>query len=226
VLYANRDFDSRLPLIETPCLYAPLVSPRRIGAPLDKRSFYSQLNLFYVGPLWSKPLVGMIYAVDGLLRSDLLFKFPLSVTGCLVAAKYLLPAVKLLQLYYPGEPNPSNTLGIDSTGNLILRYAALPGGGVESHILRVLRWTGHWSSTRFVRFSKPGASVHYGGPLPMTESPTRKYETNRNGLLSGTKAIYVGDAATFPRLPAKNLTFTIMANALRIGRIIRADLVR
>ena len=60
----------------------------------------------------------------------------------------------------------------------------------------------------------------------MRERPERRYETNRNGLLNGTKAVYVGDAAGFPRLPAKNLTFTIMANALRIGRAVRADLVR
>ncbi len=226
VLRANGDIASRLPLVETPYRYAPLVSLRRIGMPLEKRSFYSQLNLFYVGPLWPEPLVGMIYAVDGLLRSDFLFNFPLSVRGCLAAAKYLLPAVVLLQLYYPGEPHPSNTLGIDAEGNLLLRYAAPPAGGVERHILRVLRRMGFWSSTRFVRTPKPGASAHYGGPLPMREQAKRRYETDRNGLLTGTKAVYVGDAATFPRLPAKNLTFTIMANALRIGRAVRADLVR
>jgi len=226
VLHANSDIVSRLPLVETPFRYAPLLSLRRIGMPLERRSFYSQLNLFYVGPLWPEPLVGIIYAVDGLLRSDFLFNFPLSVRGCLAAAKYLLPAVTLLQLYYPGEPHPSNTLGIDAKGNLLLRYDASPAGGVETHILRVFRRLGYWSSRRFVRIPKPGASVHYGGPLPMREHAERRYETNRNGLLTGTKAVYVGDAAAFPRLPAKNLTFTIMANALRIGRAVRADLVR
>jgi hypothetical protein len=166
----------------------------------------------------------MIYAVDGLLRSDLLFNFPLSVRGSLAAAKYLLPAMALLQLYYPGEPHPSNTLGIDAQGNLLLRYGARLAGGVEGHLLRVLRRMGCWSSRHFVRIPKPGASVHYGGPLPMRERPEQRYETNRNGLLTGSKAVHVGDAATFPRLPAKNLTFTIMANALRIGRAVRAEL--
>jgi choline dehydrogenase-like flavoprotein len=225
VLHANKDTNSRLPLVETPYLYAPLVSLRRIGMPLEKRSFYSQLNLFYVGPLWPEPLVGMIYAVEGLLRADLLFKFPLAVQGCLAAAKYLLPAMALFQLYYPGEPHPSNTLGVDAHGNLLLRYDAPLVGGVEKHILRALRRTGYWSSPRLVHISNPGASVHYAGALPMRERPERRYETNRNGLLAGTKAVYVGDSAAFPRLPAKNLTFTIMANALRIGRALRAELV-
>jgi len=132
----------------------------------------------------------------------------------------------LLQLYYPGEPHPSNTLGIDASGNLLLQYAAPLTGGVERHILRILRQMGYWSSRRLVHMPKPGASVHYGGPLPMRERVGRRYETRRNGLLNGTKAVYIGDSAAFPRLPAKNLTFTIMSNALRIGRAVRADLVR
>jgi choline dehydrogenase-like flavoprotein len=168
----------------------------------------------------------MIYATEGLLRSDFLFKFPLSVQGGLSAAKYLLPAMALLQLYYPGEPHPSNTLGVDGRGNLLLRYEAPPVVGVEKHILRALRRMGYWSSKRLVQKSNPGASVHYAGPLPMRERPERRYETDRNGLLVGTKSVYIGDSATFPRLPAKNLTFTIMANALRIGRALRAELVQ
>jgi choline dehydrogenase-like flavoprotein len=199
---------------------------RRVGMPVEKRSFYSQLNLFYKGPLSREPLVAMIYALDGLLRSDLLFNFPLAMRGRLAAARYLLPAMALFQLYYPGDPDASNTLAIDSQGNLLLRYGAKSKMGTERHILRTLRRTGYWSSSRLVRISKPGSSVHYGGTIPMRHHPAGRYETDRNGLLAGTKRVYIGDSAAFPRLPAKNLTFTIMANALRIGRSLRAELTR
>src|SRR5262249_19017342 len=121
---------------------------------------------------------------------------------------------------------PRNAPARPALGNLLLRAGPRPVGGVGSHILRLLGRMGYWSSRRFVRIPKPGASVHYGGPLPMRERVERRYETRRNGLLNGTKAVYIGDSAAFPRLPAKNLTFTIMANALRIGRAVRADLVR
>jgi len=226
VLHANHDTESRLPLVENPCVYAPLVSFRRIGMALEKRSYYSQLTLIYSGPLWPEPVLGMIYAIDGLLRSDLLFKFPLAVRGCLAGAKYLLPAMALLQLYYPGDPHPSNTLGIDREGNLLLRYEMPAVGGIEGHILEALRRTGYRSSQRFIQRSKPGGSIHYAGPLPMRERPSGRYETDRNGLFAGTKAVYIGDSAAFPRLPAKNLTFTIMANALRIGRTLRTELLK
>lgn len=221
VLRSAGDTAARLPLVENPCAAAPLVSLRRIGLPLEKKSFYAQLNLFYSGPLWPDPVVGMIYATDGLLRADLAFRFPLSARGCIAAAKYILPAMAILQVFYPGEPHPSNTLGIDARGGLRLEYGAPQERGIEDHLLRALRRTGFRSSPRLVKRTDPGSSVHYAGPLPMRERAERSYETGRDGLLAGARAVYVADSASFPRLPAKNLTFTIMANALRIGRGIR-----
>jgi choline dehydrogenase-like flavoprotein len=61
-----------------------------------------------------------------------------------------------------------------------------------------------------------GASVHYAGTLPMSEhrepltvSPTCRSHDFEN--------LFVVDGATFPALPAKNITFTLMANAVRIA---------
>lgn len=62
----------------------------------------------------------------------------------------------------------------------------------------------------------PGASIHYGGTLPMTTRP-RRYTTTPEGRLRGTRRVFVADGSTFPHLPAKGLTFTIMANADRVG---------
>ncbi len=56
----------------------------------------------------------------------------------------------------------------------------------------------------------------------MRETPAR-YQTDSSGLLFGTRRVYIVDGACFSRLPAKNLTFTIMANALRIGRARAAE---
>ena len=45
-----------------------------------------------------------------------------------------------------------------------------------------------------------------------------------SGRLEGTSRVYVTDGSAFPRLPAKNLTYTIMANALRVADGIRKGL--
>jgi choline dehydrogenase-like flavoprotein len=67
-----------------------------------------------------------------------------------------------------------------------------------------------------------GSSIHYAGTLPMKKDPGR-YETDVDGRLSGTKHVYVADGACFSALPAKNLTLTIMANAMRIATRLRRD---
>jgi choline dehydrogenase-like flavoprotein len=67
-----------------------------------------------------------------------------------------------------------------------------------------------------------GSALHFAGSLPMCTNPGR-YQTGPDGKLAGTSRVYVVDGACLSRLPAKNATLTIMANALRIGRRVAAD---
>jgi len=62
-----------------------------------------------------------------------------------------------------------------------------------------------------------GASVHYAGTLPMT-TEDRPWTTRPDGSSRDFGNLFIADGATFPFLPAKNLTFTLMANAVRIAR--------
>jgi choline dehydrogenase-like flavoprotein len=62
-----------------------------------------------------------------------------------------------------------------------------------------------------------GASVHYAGLTPMNDDGG-DLTTTRAGRLRPFENLIVADGATFPALPAKNLTFTLMANATRIVR--------
>ncbi len=63
-----------------------------------------------------------------------------------------------------------------------------------------------------------GASVHYAGTVPMTENgagPTTDKPCRSRDL----ENFYFVDGTTFPSLPAKNLTFTLMANASRVADV-------
>jgi hypothetical protein len=62
-----------------------------------------------------------------------------------------------------------------------------------------------------------GASVHYAGLTPM-KADGGDYTTSRDGRLRPFGNLIMADGATFSSLPAKNLTFTLMANATRIMR--------
>lgn len=61
-----------------------------------------------------------------------------------------------------------------------------------------------------------GASVHYAGTIPMstTAAPRTVSKDCRSHDLDN---LYIVDGATFPFLPAKNITFTLMANAVRVA---------
>ena len=61
-----------------------------------------------------------------------------------------------------------------------------------------------------------GASVHYAGTLPMTREPA-PWTTDENCHSRDFKNVYLVDGSTFPFLPAKNLTLTLMANAVRVA---------
>jgi choline dehydrogenase-like flavoprotein len=61
-----------------------------------------------------------------------------------------------------------------------------------------------------------GASVHYAGTVPMTADP-QPLSATPEGQSRDIPNLYLADGATFPFLPAKNITFTLMANAVRIA---------
>jgi choline dehydrogenase-like flavoprotein len=61
-----------------------------------------------------------------------------------------------------------------------------------------------------------GASVHYAGTIPMSS----KKAPNTTSIYCQShdfENLYFVDGTTFPALPAKNLTFTLMANAIRVA---------
>jgi choline dehydrogenase-like flavoprotein len=61
-----------------------------------------------------------------------------------------------------------------------------------------------------------GASVHYSGTIPMSkknESLTVSDYCQSHDFTN----LFIVDGTTFPFLPAKQLTFTLMANAVRVA---------
>jgi choline dehydrogenase-like flavoprotein len=61
-----------------------------------------------------------------------------------------------------------------------------------------------------------GASVHYSGTLPMS-SERRAWTVSPNCQSYDIDNLFVVDGSVMPFLPAKNLTFTLMANAVRVA---------
>lgn len=212
----------RVPILDNAMSCIPLVRLSRIGSARDPNdSSLAQLNMVYDGPLFPEVLQAALYGTAGPLRSDVALHFPLTIRGNLECARYLSPAIGLLMLFYPDDPRPSNFMQLREDGRLEIHYQETPRRGVERGLISAFRRMGYLSSIRLCQFPRIGSGLHYAGSLPMKASPG-PFELYPDGRLYGTEQVYVVDGAAFSRLPAKNLTFTIMANAMRIASLIRS----
>jgi choline dehydrogenase-like flavoprotein len=61
-----------------------------------------------------------------------------------------------------------------------------------------------------------GASVHYAGTIPMAKE-SAPFTTTEYCQSRDFENLFIVDGSTFPFLPAKNITFTLMANAIRVA---------
>jgi choline dehydrogenase-like flavoprotein len=223
VLASARDFTSRLPLLDNPMACIPFFSPRRIGAALPIHdSSLGQLNL--VVEEQNETLQATLYGTTGPLRSDILFTLPLSFRANLALVKYAAPAMGLMMLFYPGPERGDNYLRLRESGELEIEFAETPSNpAVEQRLMRLLRRLGYWTHRALIQRPGMGQGLHFAATLPMRDQP-RQYQTDAQGRLFGTSRVHILDGACMSRLPAKNLTFTIMANALRISRQMAREL--
>jgi choline dehydrogenase-like flavoprotein len=199
----------------------PLFRLARIGAELEvNEGALGQLNVIYDDAETGDLLQGTVYGTTGPLRSDVLFQFPLSISANLTWARYLSPAMALVMLFYPGRRDPANYLRLTHGGAREINYDWKSTGRPERRLITAFRRIGYLSSSAMCQYPAMGNSLHYAGTLPMKSVPGR-YQTHADGRLFGTSSVYVVDGAAFSELPAKNLTFTIMANAARIAGIVR-----
>ena len=216
VLASNKDCDARIPILDNPVSFTPFIFPRLIGTALEKDSFSSG-ELLVVDSSSDEAIQGTFYNLNGPLRADLLKEFPLSMRGNIIASKYLLPAIGVLQSFYPNTFSSHNFMQRRSDGSLHIEFTNHVATTFEQKIIRLFRSIGGFAHRSLIKIAKPGDSIHYAGTLPMTSETAFKYTTEPSGRLRGTKNIFIVDASTFPHLPSKNFTLTIMANAMRIA---------
>ena len=217
-LQSAGDQRTALPLLENPILQIPLILPRSVGRRLDSRSFgLVQLNLVWRSRALGMTLQGSLIELTAPMRAEFFGRFPLSARGNLAAMRTLLPAMMMMQLYYPGSAQPPAQLSLAAGGRL--RIAAQPWRldmAALKPLLQGLRRLGLWTHPALIQQPPTGHAIHYAGTLPMQAEPA-SWQCYPDGRLHGTKRVFVADSASFPTLPAKNMSFGMMANAMRIA---------
>lgn len=104
-----------------------------------------------------------------------------------------------------------------------LRLEVRPNSETRPMIKRVLRKLMHhagdlggWPLPFMLQVAEAGRGFHSGGTFPMRAAPG-DLETDVLGRPKGWQRLHVVDSSVFPSIPATTITFSVMANARRIG---------
>jgi choline dehydrogenase-like flavoprotein len=221
VLRSLEAFGKRVPIVCNPHTYMALLNANQLGKPIDEsRHSLAQVCLVHAPAGSNRPFtVGHMYSYRSLLLFRLMKDAPLPHRDGLEILRHLSPSFVVLILQHADAPTPAKYCELESPEKLTIEYAL--SRAEQDHIDDIE--TDVSASLRRVRCIKmrtvrPGhaASAHFAGTLPMTTKDA-PLTTDRDGKLRGTKRVYIVDGSVFPTLPSKGLTFTMMANANRIG---------
>ncbi len=233
VLRSLERYGVPVPLVANPYTLVPMLNLGMLGRlPSRHKHSLAQLCLVFDPQEPGEPLLhAHIHSYRSLLNFRLIQELPLPHREGMRLTQLLLPALAILAIDHEDRPGPGKFCRLHrgrlgEPDRLELVYT-LPAEQLarqrcqERRLLRLFLRLGCLPLTRV----RPGhaASAHYGGTLPMTRED-RELTVTPDGRLRGTRAVYVADGASFPYLPAKGLTFTMMANANRIGEHVAAVL--
>ena len=134
-------------------------------------------------------------------------------------------ALGIVNINFHDTRRDENYVELDNDGEtprLRIHYA--PQSGERARITdtirrvrRVLRVLGCVVPPGMAHVRPMGASVHYTGTVPMTRAAA-PLTTTEHCQSRDFENVFLIDGATFPFLPAKNVTFTLMANAVRVAQ--------
>jgi hypothetical protein len=213
----------KLPFLCNPYTYVPCVQPSMFGQGVEpKKIGFGQLSAFLGSESTEEDTsILTLYSYQSLMLFRIIRQAPINFNDARPIMQYLSSGLivtgiqhsdkhsseKYLQL----RKNDANLTGDELYANYALSKDELTGQQArETKYIRAMRKAGLYALKRM----NPGhgSSVHYAGTLPFSEE-SKPYHLDPSGRLHGTRSVYVADSSGFTFLPARGLTFSILANA-------------
>lgn len=227
IVLRSQNNQARLPLLCNPYAYVPMLSWKRLGKTQQaKRNGMGQLVMFYDKKKDNSdvPMAAM-FTYRSLLLFRLIKESPLNFADGRALMQYLAPAMVISGIHHPERYGPDKHMQLiaDSTSvtgdKLAVEYKL---SSDEERIVseNESRFFSTFRSLGLLPVSKVypghGSSIHYAGSLPVS-TEEKPFTTAENGRLHQTQNVYVADGSCFKFLPAKGISFTLMANAERVA---------
>ena len=213
-------------LMDNRQILMPFINLAMMGKPHDPDSYqYHQLVMGLVGSPLKHYVHGQITTLKTTMIHPIVQNVPLDLRTGLDIFRNVHAALGLVNINFHDTRRDDNQVAIepDDQGGtrLLVKYtpakeepATIQHG--RKRVRKALWKLGCVVPPGMEHMRPMGASVHYAGVLPMS-AQSAPQTTSTTGRSHDFENLWFVDGTTFPFLPAKNLTFTLMANATRIA---------
>jgi hypothetical protein len=211
-------------LMDNRQILVPFVNLRMLGQQFSPDTY--QYHLLGMGLEYDSPrdyVHGQITTLKTALVHPLVQRLPLDLATSTYMFRAIHAALGLVNVNLRDTRRDGSYVELSADARLCLRIHYAPDEGEPARIKDALRRVK--SALLSLRCVVPpgmvhtrpmGASVHYAGTLPMTRAAA-PFTTTEHCQSRDFENLFLVDGATFPFLPAKNITFTLMANAVRVA---------
>ncbi len=214
-------------LMDNRQILIPFINWKLLGKRYNPLNYqYHQLAIGMETDLPEEYAHGQITTLKTALLHPIIYNVPIDLRASVSIFRNIRAALGMVNLNLHDRRRQENhlTLAPDpDTGHsrLVIHYEAYPNEAeyVQLTVKRIKKFLwklGCLVPPAMTHVRPMGSSVHYAGTLPM--SPTRdSCTTSKNCSSHDFENLYLVDGSTFPFLPSKNITFTLMANAVRVA---------
>ncbi len=207
----------------------PFVTPALVGRDVDLASYqFHHIALGIRGQSPAGDVHGQMTALKGAQVHPIVATFPFDFRTSLGVFRRVRSALGIANLWLADTRRPANVARLVTDGgvpHLVLHYGDDSTDLAHTReaiaaVRKALRILGAYAPKSQTTILPRGSSVHYAGTVPMT-SENRPHTCRPDGTVRGVERLFIVDGAAFSALPAKNITFTLMANAVRIAHASR-----
>lgn len=216
-----------LPLICNPYVYVPMINWRHLGVETEPyKSGMGQAVLFYDKKQDNSDVaMAAMFTYRSLLLYRLIKEAPLNFATGRAVMQYLAPTMVIAGLHHPEHGGKSKYVRLEAdsnspTGDRLFAEYTLNADEQKEVLATEAKFFKTFIAMGCIPIQKVypghGSSIHYAGVLPFS-AKEELYTTAENGRLHQTKNVWVADGSSFKYVPAKGISFTLMANADRVA---------
>jgi len=226
VLRSTGDLIRLSGLMDNRQILIPFINLGMVGQKYDPESYqYHQIAMGFETGKSGQYFHALFTTLKTALVHPIVQNIPLDLRTALGVFRNVRAGLGVVNLNFPDSRRDSSfvTLQRDKSGRskLSIKYSPIENEKtVIKQAVRVVKkalWKLNCIVPPAMMHVRPmGASVHYAGTIPMSSKRT-PLTSSAHCQSHDFNNLYFVDGTTFPSLPAKNLTFALMANAIRVA---------